>query len=126
MDTLYLPLKHSHLLFVVVSIVLFNLRFWLRSMKPERTLPKILKIVPHVNDTLLLLAGVVMIFVASWQPWAVGTRWLGLKLFLVVAYIGCGFLCMKNPPRSRVSNIAYVISLLLLCMIILLARSKPF
>ena len=34
MQSLYLPIKSAHLIFVTTTIVLFNLRFWLRTMQP--------------------------------------------------------------------------------------------
>ena len=54
---MYPMMKHSHLLFVVLTVFLFNLRFLLRWVWPEKNLPKLLKIMPHLNDTLLLGTG---------------------------------------------------------------------
>lgn len=112
-------------MFITLSIVLFNLRFWLRFTRPKHTLPKILKILPHLNDTLLFITGMMMMSIAKWQPFGAGGQWLGIKLILIVVYIGTGFVCMKNAPRSPVSNIAYVIGLVLIAMVVYLARIKP-
>ena len=57
MQSLYLPIKYAHLIFVTTTIVLFNLRFWLRTMQPEKPLPVILRVLPHINDSLLLFTG---------------------------------------------------------------------
>ena len=53
----YLLVKHSHITFVAITIILFNLRFWLRFARPEKPLAGILKVLPHFNDTLLLFTG---------------------------------------------------------------------
>ncbi|MDO5357245.1 MAG: SirB2 family protein [Conchiformibius sp.] len=122
MEAFYLPTKHSHLLFIALSIILFNLRFWLRTAKPARPLPKVLNILPHINDTLLLCSGMLLAAIAKFSL----SGWLGLKLLLVVAYIGCGFVCMKRPPRHAASYAAYAVCMLLIAAVIYLARSKPF
>ena len=49
----YLLVKHSHITFVAITIILFNLRFWLRFARPEKPLAGLLKVLPHINDTLL-------------------------------------------------------------------------
>ena len=57
MQSLYLPIKHTHMFFVAITIILFNLRFWLRTMQPEKPLPVILRVLPHINDSMLLFTG---------------------------------------------------------------------
>ncbi|EGY52920.1 SirB2 family protein [Neisseria shayeganii] len=121
---MYVAAKHSHLLFVVITALLFNLRFWLRFFRPLRPLPKALRILPHVNDTLLLLTGLLLILAAGWVPFG-NAVWLGVKLVLVLVYIGFGFLCIKNPPRSAKSNAGYLLAMLCLAVIYYLARYKP-
>ena len=51
MQSLYLPIKYAHLIFVTTTIVLFNLRFWLRTMQPEKPLPVILRVLPHIRGS---------------------------------------------------------------------------
>ncbi|MDO4693748.1 MAG: SirB2 family protein [Eikenella sp.] len=121
---MYVAAKHSHLLFVGITVLLFNLRFWLRMWRPQRALPKVLRILPHANDTLLLLTGFLLMFAAGWVPFG-NAVWLGVKLVLVLVYIGFGFLCIKNPPRSAKSNAGYVSAMLCLAVIYYLARYKP-
>ena len=65
MQSLYLPIKYAHLIFVTTTIVLFNLRFWLRTMQPEKPLPVILRVLPHINDSLLLFTGMLMMQMAG-------------------------------------------------------------
>ena len=60
MQSLYLPIKHTHMFFVAITIILFNLRFWLRTMQPEKPLPVILRVLPHINDSMLLFTGMLM------------------------------------------------------------------
>lgn len=124
MEPFYPAFKHSHLMFVAVSILLFNLRFWLRFARPERALHKVLRIVPHINDTLLLFTGMLMMAVAHFSPFG-AHRWLGVKLLLVLCYIAAGFVALKRPPRSRAAGGAYVAGMVLVLAVAALARFKP-
>ena len=40
----YLLVKHSHITFVAITIILFNLRFWLRFARPEKPLAGLLEV----------------------------------------------------------------------------------
>lgn len=94
MYSLYLPIKHGHILLIVCSFVLFNLRFWLKHRNPNATLSLPLRILPHINDTLMLLTGVLLMLIGSWSPFGSAT-WLGMKLLLVVVYIVLGVVAQK-------------------------------
>jgi len=82
---MYLIVKHSHLVFVVITVVLFNLRFWMRTILPSRPVPKVLRFVPHINDTLLLFTGMMLMTITRYVPFG-NADWLGVKLILVVDY----------------------------------------
>ena len=49
----YLFVKNMHMTFAVVTILLFNIRFFLLLSKPEKPLAGIWKVLPHLNDTTL-------------------------------------------------------------------------
>lgn len=123
MENVYIPLKLSHIVWVSISIILFNWRFWLRICYPNESLPKLLRILPHINDTLLLLTGFAIAGIGHWSP--IASKWLGVKLILILFYIGLGFVCLKKPPRSMISNLAYVVCMIIIMMIVCLAWFKP-
>ncbi len=58
----YLFVKYSHQIFVTITILLFNIRFFMLWRHPEKPLAGIWKAMPHLNDTMLLFTGL----------WAVG------------------------------------------------------
>ncbi|RUO59563.1 invasion protein [Pseudidiomarina insulisalsae] len=89
----YIALKHLHVTFVVLSVLLFVLRFFWRSIDARVARQKWVKIVPHVIDTFLLLTIVGMLL--HWQQWPWETPWLLNKTFGLVAYILFGLLAMK-------------------------------
>ncbi|MDO4226432.1 SirB2 family protein [Neisseria sp.] len=121
----YLIVKHSHMLFVAITVLLFNLRFWLRAAKPEKPLSKILKIIPHFNDTLLLFTGLWLMKITRFTPFG-NADWLGVKLLLLLAYIGFGMITVRAVPRTGRAWAGYALSMLCVAAIIYLARYKPF
>ena len=121
---MYLALKHSHLLLVVLTVVLFQLRFFWRLAKPQQPLPAVWRRLPHMNDTLLLLSGLLLMWMAGGMPFG-NAPWLGVKLVLLLVYIGFGLLCFKSEPRSAKSLTAYAAAMLSLAAIYYLARYKP-
>ncbi|MDO5640715.1 MAG: SirB2 family protein [Neisseria sp.] len=121
----YLFVKHSHLTFVVITILLFNLRFWLLAARPQKPLPGILKALPHINDTMLLFTGLWLMKITHFTPFG-NADWLGVKLLLVLAYIAIGIVTLKAKPRTAKANIGYLLCLACLCVIIYLAWYKPF
>ncbi|MDO5059061.1 MAG: SirB2 family protein [Neisseria sp.] len=121
---MYFALKHSHMTLVAVSIILFNLRYWLLAKNPEKTLPKALKSLPHLNDSLLLFTGLWLMQVAHWTPFG-NAVWLGWKLVLVVLYILLGMKALKAVPRSAAAKIFYLAAMVCVAVIVYLARFKP-
>ena len=113
-----------HIATVTVSLVLFLLRFALdqRGVYWRQGWPW-LRWAPHVNDTLLLIAGVELCLVAGWRPWAHG--WLGIKLVLLVIYILAGKRALEAP--SSLTRRQYFGALALSCagLMVGLALFKP-
>jgi len=106
-----------------ISLSLFNLRFWLKIWRPDKPLNVWLRYIPHINDTLLLFTGMMLMAITAASPFG-NARWLAYKLLLVVVYVVLGFVCTKNPPRSLKSNLAYVAATATVLVIIWLAHCK--
>ena len=121
---MYLALKHSHLLLVVLTVVLFQLRFFWRLAKPQQPLPAVWRRLPHMNDTLLLRSGLLLMWRAGWMPFG-NAPWLGVKLVLLLLYIGWGVVAIKSTPRTGKSLFAYVMAMLCITTMALLAVYKP-
>ena len=96
---MYSAFKHSHVVFVVLSILLFEYRFILKMIK--KPISKTLSIVPHINDTLLLITGISLVFITGFSP--LQHPWLATKLVALVFYIGFGMVALKaNGSKSIV------------------------
>ncbi|MCH2040922.1 MAG: SirB2 family protein [Saccharospirillaceae bacterium] len=90
----YSALKHSHVGFAYLSIMLFVIRFVLFSAKPDFRNNKVLKIIPHVIDTFLLVFAFLLLH-NIWGSPVVGW-WVVAKIVGLVAYIGFGVVAIKR------------------------------
>jgi len=116
---LYQTVKTFHLMTVVISLSLFFLRFFIYYAKSQPVKPpKLLKILPHINDSLLLCSGVALISITKFVPFTPAAPWLTYKLGALLMYIVFGYLAMK-PDNSLRKRIVYFCAALGSVLIIL-------
>jgi uncharacterized membrane protein SirB2 len=99
----YFLLKLTHVTCAVLSYAGFFVRgVWMMrgSALLER---RWVKIVPHVNDTVLLASAIALAAMSRQYPFVQG--WLTAKVLALVLYIGLGMLALK-PGRARPQRIA--------------------
>lgn len=125
MIAFYPLIKNLHLVTVWITVTLFLLRFyWLRRGSPLLT-RRWVRILPHVNDTLLLLSGVALVMITHFYPFTPQGSWLTEKLLAVIIYIALGFMALSRRPRTdRTRWIAFLVALIALVTIITLALTK--
>lgn len=96
----YFLLKHLHVTCVVISVSLFVLRGTLELMARPWRQWRLLRVAPHVIDTVLLTS-------ALWLAWRIGQYpfvdgWLTAKVLALFAYILLGMRALgKNTPQSQ-------------------------
>ncbi|WP_210451639.1 SirB2 family protein [Pantoea ananatis] len=122
----YYPLiKNLHLLTVAVTILLFLLRFYWQRTGSAMLQRRWVRILPHVNDTLLLLSGASLVMITHFYPFSPQGSWLTEKLLGVIIYIALGSVALSRRPRSdRTRWIAFIVALIALVTIIKLTLSK--
>ena len=120
--TLYDILKLGHVTSVVISGSLFIYRFALLSTRPDRPLARVLKVVPHINDTILLACAVGMLIVAHINPFT--TPWLFGKILALIAYILIGAVCMRSQPGSKQQTVSFVAAISVFAYILLVGVRK--
>lgn len=91
---MYLALKYSHLLFIVLSVSLFILRFGLLMKKSKWFESRWIKVLPHVVDTLLIATGLGLIFITGFIPFTPSAVWMTEKLTCVLAYIALSYVAL--------------------------------
>ncbi|TNV22211.1 SirB family protein [Buttiauxella sp. B2] len=121
----YFALKHLHILTVFISVSLFVLRYWWQYRGSAMSNKRWVRIVPHVNDTVLLVSGVALVMITHFYPFTPQGAWLTEKLFGVIIYIVLGFIVLGKRPRSQqVRWFAFLLALVVLYIIIKLATTK--
>lgn len=97
-------LKVVHISTVIITISLFVIRGLGLFMNAGFMRQKWVKIVPHVNDTLLLATGIWMAVLIQQYPLVHG--WLTAKLIALLVYIGLGLMVFRFA-RTRRERMAY-------------------
>jgi len=121
----YGSIKNLHLLTVAITATLFLLRFfWLQTGSPMLN-KRWVRILPHLNDTLLLLSGAALVAITHFYPFTPQGAWLTEKLFGVIIYIALGFVALGRKPRAqKVRWIAFIVAAAMLVVIYHLAVTK--
>ena len=118
----YIALKHIHLATVAVSFALFLLRGVWMVLDSERLNRRWVRVLPHVNDTVLLAAGVWLAFMLRETPGA--SPWLTAKLLALPVYIGLGVLALRPGRTKRVRIAAWLAALAVFAYIIAVALTR--
>lgn len=106
----YLALKNLHLATLTITLALFLLRgAWMMADSP-RLQARWVRIVPHVNDTLLLLSGIALAVLIQQYPLVHG--WLTAKLLALIVYIVLGTLALKRGKTKSQRVAAWFAALL--------------
>lgn len=102
----YVFLKYVHTFAAIATISGFVLRGWWMLRESELLQHRVTKIVPHVNDAILLLAGIGMLWVLQLNPFT--QPWLLAKFAGLIAYILLGTIALKRGPTKEIRSIALV------------------
>lgn len=113
----YSMLKHSHMGFAYLSILLFVLRFVGFYFAPVLRRYKLLRILPHVIDTLLLVTAIILCVQIAQYP--LTHHWLTAKVVGLVGFIGLGVVAMRQANRA-----AFVGAVLCFVYVLGVAKAK--
>ncbi|WP_300424287.1 SirB2 family protein [uncultured Thalassolituus sp.] len=91
---MYMALKHSHMGFAYLSVILFVLRFALAYYKPALNSNKVLNIVTHGINALLLITAAMLCLQLQQYPFTDG--WVTAKFLGLVVYVVLGVIAMKK------------------------------
>lgn len=98
---MYALIKYVHLLSVALSLTGFFLRGLLTMRDSPLMKARWIKVLPHINDTILLAAALSLAAMSDQYPFVSG--WVTAKVLGVVAYIILGSLALRagSSPRTR-------------------------
>lgn len=109
----YLALKHLHTTAAALSLLFFIIRAYWSVIESAALQKKLVRIAPHIIDTVLLVCGVAMaVQIGFFQDWIIA------KLIALVLYIVVGTIAIKrgNTPGSRAA--AAIIAILIFAYIV--------
>ncbi len=118
----YQLLIHLHVTTAVISLLLFLYRgIWvLRHGQHGR--PRWMKWVPHFNDTLLFVLGILLMLTIQQYP--IVNTWLTAKLTALLIYILLGMVVMKWARQRRYQFMAWFGALLVFAYMLGVALTK--
>ncbi len=118
----YTLLRLVHVGTVYVTLALFVLRGLWMVLDSPRLKQRWVRIVPHVNDTLLLTAAIGMLVVAGLNP--LDQPWLIAKIVGLLAYIVLGSVALKRGRTKPIRVMAFIAALGVFAYIVAVAVTK--
>lgn len=115
-------LKYLHITCAVISIGGFVIRgLWMLHDSPWLQ-KRWVKVAPHVNDTLLLAAGIALAVRIQQYPFVHG--WLTAKILALIAYIVIGAVGLKYGKTRNIRMAAWVGASVIFLYIVLVALTR--
>ena len=111
-----------HVVCVVISASLFVGRGAAENAGADWRKWRVLRVAPHIVDTVLLASAVTMVWLLGLSP--IAQPWLAAKLIGLVCYIGLGMVALRFGGTKKVRRIAFAGALLALAYIVSVALSR--
>lgn len=120
--SLYETIKVIHITTAVLSFCGFVIRgIWM--MKSSLRLQNIwVRVVPHVNDTILLATAIILVVLSLQYP--ISTVWVNVKIFALLVYIILGTIALKRGKTMLIRVTAWGLALLVFMYILGVANTK--
>ncbi|MGA7949732.1 MAG: SirB2 family protein [Thiobacillaceae bacterium] len=111
--------KLIHVSTVAITLPLFVLRgIWMTADSP-RLQARWVKILPHVNDTILLASGIGLAVLLRQYPFVNG--WLTAKLLALLAYMVLGTIALKRGKTRPIRITAFLLALAVFAYLVAVA-----
>ena len=120
-------LKSIHVICAAVTIIGFAIRGAMKLKGSERLQKKWLKIVPHINDTILLATAIALAVMLGLSP--LQHLWLAAKIIVLIIYIALGMLLMKRDfgfPTQLMLYLGALVSVIYIAAVAVSKSAVPF
>lgn len=118
----YVAIKFLHMLSATIAICGFIVRgYWMMTGSAHLE-QRIVRIAPHVVDTVFLLSGIAMVVMLSINPFA--HAWLVAKFAGLVVYVLLGTIAIKRGPTREIRVLAFAGAVSVFAYIVGVALSK--
>tara|TARA_R110002110_G_scaffold95455_1_gene246459 strand:- start:22682 stop:23077 length:396 start_codon:yes stop_codon:yes gene_type:complete len=118
----YQVLLTIHVSCAFISISGFMLRYYWKIKHPALLRHRLVKVLPHVIDTLFLLSAIGLLSVLSFG--LLNQGWLMHKIGLLAVYIVLGMIALGNKYTKRRRLIAFIAAVLVFIYILGIAFTK--
>ncbi|WP_293266598.1 SirB2 family protein [Neptunomonas sp.] len=119
MSELYPIIKHIHLTSVTLSILFFIVRGAGMLFDAQWLQKKLIKVLPHIIDTILLISAIALTFAINQYPFQ--ADWLSAKVVGLILYIVLGTVALKRGKTKAIRISAFVLALLCITYILSVA-----
>jgi uncharacterized membrane protein SirB2 len=117
----YLLVKHLHMTMAYLSISLFVFRSILSVSESRLLQHKLVKILPHIIDSLLLLFAVLLMLMIKQYPFV--DAWLTAKFIALIAYIMVGTIAIKRGKTVLLRLWASIFAVIIFAYILGVAKT---
>ncbi len=119
---MYTFIKIIHMSFAMISILGFLVRGILKINESPLVQKKLVKVLPHVIDTVLLVSAIILVVMSGQYPWV--APWVGAKVLGLIVYIGLGVVVMRTAKTRQARIIAFALALVTAAYILMVASTK--
>lgn len=120
--TEYLLARHIHMSCAGISIGLFTLRGGLQLAGLNWRRWRLLRSLPHVNDTVLLCAAIALAWQSQQYP--IAQNWLTAKVVALVVYVGLGSVALRPRAAPLLARWSFAAALATVGYIVWVARTR--
>ncbi|MDP2824082.1 MAG: SirB2 family protein [Sulfuritalea sp.] len=119
---MYTLVKYVHVISVVLSLTGFFLRGLLMMRDSALLAARWVKVLPHINDTVLLIAALSLAAMSGQYPFVVG--WVTAKVLGVIAYIILGALALREASTRQMRIVCWLASMAVFGWIVSVALTR--
>jgi uncharacterized membrane protein SirB2 len=119
---MYTFVKYVHVTTVVLSLTGFFLRGVLMMRESPLLGARWIKVLPHINDTILLVAALSLAAMSGQYPFVVG--WVTAKVLGVIAYIILGALALRDASTRKMRIACWLASMAVFGWIVSVALTR--
>lgn len=118
----YEAIKHLHMTFAGLSIIGFVLRgVWMMRDSPMLG-RRLVRILPHIIDTLLLVTAIALAVMIAQYPFF--AAWITAKVVGLIAYVVLGMFALKYGRTKPVRIVAFFAAIVVFAWIVSVAIMK--
>ncbi|MCX7164202.1 MAG: SirB2 family protein [Rhodocyclales bacterium] len=119
---MYAVIKYVHLFSVTLSLTGFFLRGVLLMRASPLMKARWIRVLPHINDTILLAAALSLAVMSDQYPFVSG--WVTAKVLGVIAYIILGSLALREGSSLRTRIVCWLAAMAVFGWIVSVALTR--